>query len=105
MFQVLPKYLEWGRGMLATISEGGTWVIPETQATYRFFHETKQIHLVDGEIDNYFHKNVATFKELGYQVLDRRGITPIVNHAKPFDVPNLNGTIIEGQARIKGFKL
>jgi len=70
------KIMDWAKNMVRAISEGGTWRIPETGAAYRFFKIKKEIHLITGGLDEYFHKNLKTFGKLGYKVLDRRGITP-----------------------------
>lgn len=67
-----PSDLLWTRNMIEQMNDGGIWGLPMNEQVYKFDKVNKELHLIEGELDDMFHKVVANFGHFGYKVYDRR---------------------------------
>lgn len=51
---------------------GMRWGVPMNCTVYVFDKEKKELVLVDGPVDDVFHKNAITFGKVGWKVVDGR---------------------------------
>ena len=71
-----PSHIEWAQNLINMAANGATWGVPANQTIYIIDKANKQIRLVEGELDDWFDKNVILFGKIGYEVIDDRGPKP-----------------------------
>jgi hypothetical protein len=67
---------QWGEALIDTIFEGGLYGIPQNLSLFRFHHADKELHYLNGPLDDTFYGVAAIITALGYTVYDFRGGEP-----------------------------
>lgn len=67
------QMLQWTRGLIASMKDGGTWVVPANGNVYFFDKGAKVLRFVLGRDDALHQRTVVTFGALGWSVRDERG--------------------------------
>jgi len=70
-----PSDLVWTNNMIEQMKNGGRWGLPMNGQIYVFDKVNKELHLVEGEIDDMYEKIVVNFGYFGYKVIDKRKIS------------------------------
>jgi len=67
-----PSDVAWAENLINMMKDGAVWGIPGNCTTYVVDKTKKQLRLVQGEIDDWFYKNIILFARIGYEVFDAR---------------------------------
>ena len=71
--------INWALNLINMVADGATWGVPGNLSIYTLDKTTKELRLVQGELDDWFYNNIILFGKIGYKVIDARGTLPIPN--------------------------
>lgn len=65
--------IAWGNNVLSKVENGGLYGAGlETYGLYQFFHKEKELHYLNGQLDDMFYLVATIFNGLGYSIVDER---------------------------------
>jgi len=74
-----PEQVAWGNNIICKVQDGGMWGPGiDTYGFFQFFHDRKELHYLNGQLDDTFYLAASIFRRFGYSIHDKRLIGPDV---------------------------
>lgn len=70
--ELSPDEISWGQYIIGKVLDGGTYGTPQNLGLFRLHHKAKELHYLNGPLDEVFFGVATIFHGLGYSIHDGR---------------------------------